>query len=93
MMPVPVKIRLKRLGRRHGPFYRLNAIDTRSPRDSRSIEELGTYNPVEKDQAKQLALKSDRIKYWLSVGAQPSDTVRSLLRRAGIDPTPGKKIE
>lgn len=79
-----VKLRLKRMGRRHRPFYRLNAIDGRAPRDGRAIEELGFYDPVEKDEAKQLRLNRERIEYWLSVGAQPSDTVRSLLKRSGI---------
>jgi small subunit ribosomal protein S16 len=83
---VAVKLRLKRMGRRHRAFYRLGAVDSRSPRDGRVIEELGFYDPLEKDQAKQLRLNNERIEYWLSQGAQPSDTVRSLLRRAGISP-------
>lgn len=86
-----VVLRLKRMGRRHRPFYRLNAIDQRSPRDGRVIEELGWYDPIAAED-KQLNLKSDRIDYWLGVGAQPSDTVKGLLRRAKIDPTPGKKV-
>lgn len=88
-----VKLRLKRFGRRHRPFYRINAIDSRTPRDGRPIEELGHYDPIEPDQKKAVVLKHDRIKYWLSVGAQPSDTVRDLLKKAGIDPTPGKKLD
>ena len=87
-----VVLRLKRLGRRHRPFYRVNAMDKRAPRNGRVIEELGWFDPVEIDETKQHSLKTDRIDYWLSVGAQPSDTVRSLLKRAGIDPTPGKKL-
>ena len=87
-----VVLRLKRMGRRHSPFYRVNAMDKRAPRDGRVIEELGWFDPkAPEDQ--QHSLKNDRIDYWLSVGAQPSDTVRSLLKRAGIDPTPGKKLE
>ncbi|MEE9211144.1 MAG: 30S ribosomal protein S16 [Phycisphaeraceae bacterium] len=86
-----VKLRLKRFGRRHRPFYRLNAMDQRAARDSQVIEQLGFYDPIEKDTAKAVKLNEDRIKYWLSVGAQPSDTVRSLLKKAGIDPTPGKR--
>ena len=85
-----VKIRLKRFGRRHRPFYRINAIDGRSARDSRSIEELGFYDPLEGDSAKAVKVNEERVKYWLGVGAQPSDTVRSLLKNVGIDPTPGK---
>ena len=79
-----VKLRLKRMGRTHRPFYRLNAIDGRSPRDGRVIEELGFYDPVEKDEAKQLRLNRERIDYWLSQGAQPSDTVRDLLKRSDV---------
>ena len=87
-----VKLRLKRFGRRHRPFYRLTAMDSRSARDSAAIEELGFYDPIEPSQEKALKLKEDRVKYWLSVGAQPSDTVRSLLKKVGIDPTPGKPL-
>ena len=87
-----VVLRLKRLGRRHRPVYRVNAMDKRAPRNGRVIEELGWFDPVQIDETKQPSLKTDRIDYWLSVGAQPSDTVRSLLKRAGIDPTPGKKL-
>ena len=85
-----VVLRLKRMGRRHRPFYRLNAMDKRAPRNGRVIEELGWYDPVAPED-KQLELKGERIEYWLSVGAQPSETARSLIRRCGIDPTPGKK--
>ncbi|MCA9291852.1 MAG: 30S ribosomal protein S16 [Phycisphaerales bacterium] len=86
-----VVIRLKRMGRRHRPFYRLNAMDKRAPRDGRVIEELGWFDPMAKDD-QQMKFKVDRIDYWLSVGAQPSDTVKSLLRRLDVDPTPGKKL-
>ena len=68
-------------------------METRSARDSRPIEELGHYDPLERDDDKAVVLKADRVKYWLSVGAQPSDTVRRLLKQVGIDPTPGKKLE
>ena len=87
-----VVLRLKRMGRRHRPFYRVNAMDKRAPRDGRVIEVLGWFDPVAPED-KQLSLKADRIKYWLSVGAQPSDTVRSLLKKSDIDPTPGQKLE
>ena len=79
-----VKLRLKRMGRTHRPFYRLNAMDSASPRDGRVIEELGFYDPVEQDEAKQVRLKRERIEYWLSQGATPTDTVRDLLKRNGI---------
>jgi small subunit ribosomal protein S16 len=91
-----VKLRLKRLGRKNHPFYRLSAIDSRSPRDGRVIEELGFYDPVQKDQAKQFVAKLDRCKYWLDTGAVPSETVSSLLKKNGLEhkqlrlPRPGK---
>ena len=79
-----VKLRLKRTGRRHLPCYRLNAIDSRAPRNGRVIEELGLYDPLEKQAGKQINFKRERIEYWLSVGAQPSETVANLLEKAGI---------
>src|SRR5947207_7267371 len=91
-----VKLRLKRLGRSNGAFFRLNAIDSRSPRDGRVIEELGYYDPRNKDTAKQFVAKLDRCRYWLDVGAVPSETVSSLLKKAGVEhkqlrlPKPGK---
>ena len=81
---VAVKLRLKRFGRRNRSFYRLNAIDGRTPRDGRVIEELGWYDPEARDADKQVSLKRERIEHWLSVGAQPSDVVRQLLARNGI---------
>jgi small subunit ribosomal protein S16 len=91
-----VSLRLKRLGRKNHPFYRLNAIDSRSPRDGRVIEELGHYDPVNKDKDKQFVAKIERCQYWLSVGAVPSETVSTLLKKAGVEhkslrlPKPGK---
>jgi len=85
-----VRLRLKRFGRTHGAFYRLNAIDKRSPRNGRVIEELGWYDPIAKDPDKQLKLNAERIDYWLSVGAQPSRTAANLIKKIGLDPTPGK---
>lgn len=82
-----VKLRLKRFGRRHRSFYRLNAMDSRSPRDGRVIEELGWYDPNATEADKRSALNRERIEYWLSVGAQTSDTVRQLLKRQGIAAT------
>lgn len=79
-----VRIRLKRVGRRHHPVYRLAAVDGRRPRDSKVIEELGSYDPVNADPDRQVALQRERIEYWLSVGAQPSDTVRRLLEKHGL---------
>ena len=79
-----VKIRMMRIGRRHRPFFRINAIDTRTPRDGKIIEKLGHYDPIEKDPAKQIVLNVDRIKYWLEKGAIPSDSISELLKRQGI---------
>lgn len=91
-----VKLRLKRMGRSNRSFFRLNAIDSRSPRDGRVIEELGFYDPRAADAAKQFVAKLDRCKHWLDVGAIPSETVSSLLKKSGLDhkqlrlPKPGK---
>ncbi len=79
-----VRLRLKRTGRRHRPSYRVAAVDRRATRDGRVIEELGFYDPAQKTAEKQSNLKKERIEYWLSQGAQPSDTVRQLLKRTGI---------
>jgi len=81
------------MGRRHKPFYRLNAIDSRSPRDGRIIEKLGHYDPIEKDASKQLVLKKERIEYWISVGAVPSETVAELISRIGIESKHYKQIK
>jgi small subunit ribosomal protein S16 len=77
-----VRIRLKRMGAKKRPFYRVIVADSRSPRDGRFIETLGTYNPLT-DPA-EVNLKAERVRLWLSRGAQPSDTVRHLLARQGF---------
>ncbi len=82
-----VRIRLARRGKNKQPTYRIVVTDARSPRDGRFIEIIGNYNPVQ--QPKVINIKDDRARYWLSVGAQPSDTVSYLLKQQGIDPTPG----
>ncbi len=79
-----VRLRLKRLGRRNRSFYRLSAMDSRRPRDGRVLEELGVYDPMNKDAAAQLKLNAERVRYWLSVGAVPTETVATLLRKQGI---------
>ena len=79
-----VKLKLKRLGRRHRSFFRLAAMDSRVRRDGRVLEELGYYDPANKDPQQQVKLDAERIKRWLSVGAQPTDTVRNLLKKNGI---------
>ena len=79
-----VRLRLKRFGRRHQSFYRINAVDSRRPRDGRVLEQLGWYDPEAKSADQQVSLKRERIEYWLGEGAQPSDTVRDLLVKHGI---------
>jgi small subunit ribosomal protein S16 len=79
-----VRIRLKRMGRRHRAAYRVAAMDGRRSRDSKVIELLGTYDPVDPQPERQVKVDRARIEYWLSVGAQPTDTVRSLLKKQGI---------
>ena len=88
-----VKLRLMRMGRRHKPFFRLNAMDEQSPRDGKIIEKLGHYDPIEKDPAKQLVLKKERIEYWLGVGAVPSETVAELIAKIGIESPHYKQIK
>jgi small subunit ribosomal protein S16 len=80
-----VKIRMTRLGRRHRPFFRINAIDSRSPRDGKILEKLGHFDPLEKDQSKQVVLDHEKVKQWLAKGAIPSDTISELLVREGIE--------
>jgi len=79
-----VKLRLTRMGRRHRPFFRLNAVESKTPRDGRIIEKLGHYDPLEKDSSKAKVLNVERIQYWLKAGAVPSDTVAEMLAKAGI---------
>jgi small subunit ribosomal protein S16 len=79
-----VKIRLTRMGRRHRPFFRINAVDSRTPRDGKILEKLGHYDPLEKDVAKQIVLQKERVEYWLEKGAVPSDTASEILLRQGI---------
>ena len=76
-----VKIRLKRIGAKNAPVYRIVVADSRSPRDGRFIEELGTYLP--RRAGDNFTLDYDRAKYWVSKGAQPSETVASFIRKAG----------
>ena len=76
-----VKIRLRRMGAKKRPFYRIVVADSRSPRDGRSIEEVGTYNPL--TDPPEVTLKTERIQEWIKNGAQPTDTVRGLLKKVG----------
>jgi small subunit ribosomal protein S16 len=80
-----VKIRLMRIGRRHRPFFRINAVEGRNPQCGRIIEKLGHYDPIEKDEAKQIVLNTERVKVWLEKGAVPSESVSDILRKHGIE--------
>lgn len=82
-----VKIRLKKMGRTHRPFFRVCAMDSRSPRDGRVIEELGTYDPMVPETDARAILKGERIAYWIGVGAQPSPKVGTLIKKYGVEGT------
>ena len=75
-----VKIRLRRMGAKKNPFYRIVVADSRSPRDGRCIEEIGTYDPLVEPPA--IKIDKTRTQYWIGQGAQPTDTVRALLKKA-----------
>lgn len=77
-----VKLRLKRMGSKQKPFYRIVAADSRSPRDGRFIETVGTYNPIVKEN--NVTVDEEKVIKWLNNGAQPTDTVKSLLSKSGV---------
>lgn len=88
------KIRLARGGSKKRPFYRIVVANSRSPRDGDFIEKVGTYNPLlSKDNNERVIVKADRISYWLSQGAKPSDTVAIFIERAGIAMPEGLRKE
>jgi small subunit ribosomal protein S16 len=78
---VAVRIRMTRMGRRHRPYFRIVATDARQPRDGRYLEVLGSYDPMVPNTDERVKLRPDRIRYWLSVGAQPTEKVAVLLRK------------
>ena len=82
-----VRIRMKKMGRSHRHFFRICAMDKRSPRDGKVLEELGTYDPAISDVDARAQLKTDRVDYWLSVGAQPSEKCAVLIKKYGTDGT------
>lgn len=82
-----VRIRMKQMGRAHRPFYRICAIDKRAPRDGKVLEELGTYDPMVPDTDARVRLKAERVDYWLSVGALPSEKVAVLIKKYGTNGT------
>ena len=77
-----VKIRLRRMGAKKAPYYRIVVADARSPRDGRCIEEIGTYNPL--TEPATITVDAEKAQTWIKNGAQPTDTVRSLLKNAGV---------
>ncbi len=77
-----IKLRLRRMGAKKRPSYRIVAADSRSPRDGRFIEALGLYDPI--TEPATIKINEERARHWLSVGAQPTDTVRDIFRRAGL---------
>ncbi|HHT9119163.1 MAG TPA: 30S ribosomal protein S16 [Candidatus Hypogeohydataceae bacterium YC41] len=79
-----VRIRLKRMGRKNRPFYRIAIMDAREERDGKTIEEVGWYDPLASDNSKREFVKKERIEYWLSVGAKPSESAAAILKRQGI---------
>src|SRR3970282_1334640 len=74
---------MKMMGRKHRPFFRICAVDSRNPRDGRVLEELGTYDPMVTETDARALLKAERIAYWLGVGAQPSQRVKTLIKKYG----------
>ena len=82
-----VRIRMKMMGRAHRPFFRVCAVDQRKPRDGRVIEELGYYDPMCPETDARAVLKGERLDYWVSVGAQPSDNVKVLMKKYGTNGT------
>ena len=76
-----VKIRMTRMGRRHRPFFRINAVEGRNPRDGRILEKLGHYDPLEKDATKQYVLNKERIEFWVGQGADASDTCAQIFKK------------
>jgi small subunit ribosomal protein S16 len=72
---------MKRMGRKHRPYYRIVAIDSRQPRGGRTLEDLGSFDPMVANKEKRVTLKPDRVKYWMSVGALPSEKVQAILTR------------
>src|SRR6266567_9422642 len=78
---VAVRIRMKMMGRKHRHYFRIVAIDSRQPRDGRVIEELGSYDPMIKDTDQRVKLNPERIKYWISVGALPSEKLQVIFKK------------
>lgn len=86
-----VRIRLKKMGRKARPFFRICAVDARAPRDGKVIEELGHYDPMVRDTDARVVLKNERVDYWLGVGAQPSEKAGVLIKKYGSNGTHADK--
>ena len=78
------RIRLKRVGQKHEPLFRIDVFDSRSPRDGKSLETLGSYNPRAEQDGDKVSLKRDRVIFWLDHGAKPTETVANILKKSGI---------
>ena len=76
-----VKIRMKKMGRTHRPFYRICVMDSTRPRDGKAIEEVGTYDPFRREKSERVTLNVERVDHWISVGAQPTEKVAVLIRK------------
>ena len=76
-----VRIRLKRMGRTHRPFYRISVMDAQKQRDGKSIEDIGHYDPMVQDKSQRVTLNMERLEYWLGVGAQPTEKVAVLIKK------------
>lgn len=85
VLAVAVRIRMKKLGRKHRPYFRICAIDSRNPRDGKVLEELGSYDPMVKETDARALLNGERINFWISKGALPSDNVRVLIKKYGTN--------
>ena len=72
---------MKKMGRKHRPYYRICVMDARNPRDGKAIEEVGTYDPMRQDKSQRVSLKLERVEHWISVGAQPSEKVAVLIKK------------
>lgn len=76
-----VRIRLKRMGRKHRPFFRVSVMDARKPRDGETIEDIGHYDPMVQDKSARVKLNMERVDYWISVGALPTEKVAALIKK------------
>jgi small subunit ribosomal protein S16 len=88
-----VRIRLKRMGRKNRPFWRICVFDGRVRRDGETIEDLGFYDTLANDPTKVMKIDAERAKYWLSVGAKPTEIVRQILKKTGVTKTAAAKVD